>query len=69
MEYGLGGIVNSSAVLREADALGEGIRVMRVDHLSNPAPPRKDGWPVPPRLPPYKEVSYLVKPYEVYGVN
>ena len=35
-EYPLSHIVNGSAVLAESDALGSGIRVMRLDHLSSP---------------------------------
>ena len=34
MEYPLNGIINASAVLAEAESLGDGIRIMRVDHLS-----------------------------------
>lgn len=36
MEYPISGIVNNSAVMKEADMLGSWIRVMRINHLSSP---------------------------------
>ena len=44
MEYPLASIVNGSAVLAEADALGASIRVMRVDHLSTTTAQRTLTW-------------------------
>jgi len=36
MEYGLASIVGAKAILAEANTLGAGVRILRVDHLSSP---------------------------------
>ena len=44
VELGIESIVNGTAVLHEADTLGDGIRIMRVDHFTSPTPQRQLQW-------------------------